>query len=180
MILGFLGAAFTEYIGVHAIFGSFLIGIAVGDSTHLNERTKEIIHQFVTNIFAPLFFVSIGLRVNFIENFNFLIISIILVLSFAGKVLGCGLGAYWSGLNKNDSLIIGFGINTRGTMEIILGIIALEAGLINEQVFVALVIMAIITSLSSAPIMSYLLNKKDISKFSNIISERFILFTNKR
>ena len=180
LILGFLGAAFTEYIGVHAIFGSFLIGIAVGDSTHLNERTKEIIHQFVTNIFAPLFFVSIGLRVNFIENFNFLIISIILVLSFAGKVLGCGLGAYWSGLNKNDSLIIGFGMNSRGTMEIILGIIALEAGLINEQVFVALVIMAIITSLSSAPIMSYLLNKKDISKFSNIISERFILFTDEK
>ncbi|MBK8944855.1 MAG: cation:proton antiporter [Ignavibacteriae bacterium] len=177
LILGFLGAAFTEHIGIHAIFGAFIIGIAIGDSTHLTEHTREIIHQFVTHIFAPLFFVSIGLKVNFIENFDFAIVSVILILSFFGKVIGCGLGAFWSGLNKNDSLIIGFGMNSRGTMEIILGIIALQAGLINEQVFVALVIMALVTSITSAPIMSYFLNKKDKSKFANLISEKNILFT---
>jgi len=104
LILGFLGAAFTEHIGIHAIFGAFIIGIAIGDSTHLKENTREIIHQFVTHIFAPLFFVSIGLKVNFIENFNFAIVVVVLILSFLGKVIGCGLGAYWSGLNKNDSI----------------------------------------------------------------------------
>lgn len=55
LILGFLSAAFTEYIGVHAIFGAFIIGIAIGDSVHLRENTREIIQQFVTNIFAPSF-----------------------------------------------------------------------------------------------------------------------------
>ena len=70
LVLGFAGAAFSEWIGVHAIFGAFIVGIAIGDSAHLKEETREIIQQFVTNIFAPLFFVSIGLRVNFIQNFE--------------------------------------------------------------------------------------------------------------
>ena len=58
----FAAGAFTEAIGIHAILGSFIMGIAFGDSVHLHEKAREIIHQFVTNIFAPLFFVSIGVR----------------------------------------------------------------------------------------------------------------------
>ncbi len=70
LALCFLAAAFTEYIGIHAIFGAFIMGVALGDSEHFSERAKEIVHQFINNIFAPLFFVSIGLRVNFIVNFD--------------------------------------------------------------------------------------------------------------
>ncbi len=156
----FLCAAFTESIGIHAILGAFIAGIAFGDSVHLNEKAREIIHQFVTNIFAPLFFVSIGLSVNFIENFNWLIVVIILVLAYVGKVAGAGIGAYLGGFTKKESLAIGFGMNARGAMEIILGNLALNAGLINETVFVALVIMALVTSLSSAPLMRKFLELK--------------------
>ena len=99
-----------------------------------------------------------------------------MVLSFFGKVIGCGFGAYWSGLNKNDSIIVGFGMNSRGTMEIILGLVALQAGIINDQVFVALVIMALVTSLTSAPIMSYFLAKKEKFKFNNLLDEKNVLF----
>lgn len=178
LILGFLGAAFTEFIGIHAIFGAFIVGIAIGDSVHLKENTRQIIHQFVSNIFAPLFFVSIGLRVNFITNFDIVIVLTILILAFAGKVIGCGFGAYWSGLNKNESLVVGFGMNSRGAMEIILGILALQAGLIHEEVFVGLVIMALFTSISSAPFMSYFLKEKDKTKFKHLLQERFVIFTN--
>lgn len=153
-VLGFLGAAFTEYIGVHAILGAFIIGVAVGDSVHLKESTREIIQQFITNIFAPLFFVSIGLKINFITNFNAGYVVVFLVLAFVTKVVGCSLGAYWGGMSKDQSLAIGFGMNSRGVMEIVLGLLALQYKLINEQVFVALVIMALVTSLSSAPLMS--------------------------
>jgi Kef-type K+ transport system membrane component KefB/mannitol/fructose-specific phosphotransferase system IIA component (Ntr-type) len=158
-ILGFLGAAFTEYLGIHAIFGAFIVGIAIGDSVHLREETREIIYQFVTNIFAPLFFVTIGLKVNFIEHFDFGLVTIFLLLAFLGKVVGCSLGAYWGGVGKYESLAIGFGMNSRGAMEIVLGTLALQAGLIQEKVFVALVIMALVTSISSAPIMSYFIKK---------------------
>lgn len=155
----FLGAVFTEYIGIHAVFGAFLMGIAFGDSEHFTEKSREVLHQFITNIFAPLFFVSIGLRVNFVENFDIVIISIVLLLSYLAKVIGVGLGAHWSGLNKNEALAVSFGMNARGMMEIILGLLALEAGVIEYKMFVALVVMAITTSITSGPLMKIFLKK---------------------
>jgi Kef-type K+ transport system membrane component KefB len=154
-----LCAAFTESINIHAILGAFIAGIAIGDSVHLKEKAREIIHQFVTNFFAPLFFVSIGLKVNFVENFDLAIVLIILVLAYIGKISGASLGAYLGGMSKNKSLAVGFGMNARGAMEIILGTLALNAGLINAPVFVALVVMAIITSLTSGPFIRYFLRE---------------------
>ncbi|HET6228166.1 MAG TPA: cation:proton antiporter [Bacteroidia bacterium] len=148
-----LSAAFTESIHIHAILGAFIAGIAVGDSVHLREQAREIIHQFVTNFFAPLFFVSIGLKVNFIENFDFPIVAIVLVLAFIGKLVGATTGARLGGMSRNHAFAVGFGMNARGAMEIILGTLALNAGLISKPVFVALIIMALITSLSSGPLM---------------------------
>ncbi|HEX2983018.1 MAG TPA: cation:proton antiporter, partial [Ignavibacteriales bacterium] len=170
LALAFLGAAFTEYIGIHAIFGSFIMGIAIGDSAHLKERTRDIVQQFVTNIFAPLFFISIGLRINFILNFDLPLVLLFTIIAVAGKVIGCGLGAYWGGLNKNDSLAVGFGMNSRGAMEIILGLIALQYGVIQEKVFVALVVMALVTSISSPTLMSYVLKKNKKLSLKDILS----------
>ncbi len=175
-ILGLLGAAFTQYIGIHAIFGSFIIGIAIGNSVHLKEEIRENINQFVTNLFAPLFFVSIGLRVNFWTHFDLPLVIIIMVLAFTGKVAGCGLGAYLGGMNKNDSLAVGFGMISTGAMGIILGLIALESGLITEKLYVALVIMAVTTSVSSAPLMNYFINRKKIT-FTGILRPELVFFT---
>src|SRR5688572_8906296 len=160
LALCFLAAAFTEYIGIHAIFGAFIMGVALGDSEHFSERAKEIVHQFINNIFAPLFFVSIGLRVNFFVNFDLLLTLIIIFIAFAGKIVGAGLGAKLGGFNWKESMAAGFGLNARGAMEIILGIIALENGLINEKVFVSLVIMALVTSMTSGPLMKWSLSRK--------------------
>jgi Kef-type K+ transport system membrane component KefB len=154
----FLGAAFTEYIGLHAILGAFIVGIALGDSVHLQEREREIIHQFVTNVFAPLFFVFIGLKVNFIENFDWQLVTLVVFLAMICKVFGASLGAYMGGLTKRESLAVGFGLNARGAMEIILGTLALDAGLIEQKMFVALVVMALLTSMISGPLMKRFLD----------------------
>ncbi len=148
-----LCAAFTESINIHAILGAFIAGIAIGDSVQLREQARDIIHQFVTNFFAPLFFVSIGLKVDFINNFDLGIVLIILVLAYVGKVIGATGGALLGGLSKRNALAVAFGLNARGAMEIILGTLALNAGLISQPIFVALVIMAFITSLTSGPLM---------------------------
>ncbi len=180
LILGFFGAAFTEYFGLHAIFGAFIVGIAIGDSAHLKENTREVIYQFVTNIFAPLFFVSIGLRINLISNFDLVIVLFFIGLAFIGKVVGCSLGAYWGGFNKNDSLAVGFGMNSRGAIQIVLGVLALNSGLINEKIFVAMVIMALVTSLSSAPIMGIFLRKsKRFLSFVQLLKSERVFLTNK-
>lgn len=151
--LCFLGAAFTEYIGLHAILGAFIVGIAFGDSVHLQEREREIIHQFVTNVFAPLFFVSIGFKVNFIENFDWALVILVFFLAVGCKVFGAALGGYLGGLTKRESLAVGFGLNARGAMEIILGTLALNVKLIDDKMFVALVVMALVTSMMSGPLM---------------------------
>ncbi len=151
--LCFLGAAFTEYINLHAILGAFIVGIAFGDSVHLQEREREIIHQFVTNVFAPLFFVSIGFKVNFVENFDWALVLLVFFLAVGCKVFGAALGGYMGGLTKRESLAVGFGLNARGAMEIILGTIALNVKLIDDKMFVALVVMALITSMMSGPLM---------------------------
>ncbi len=156
--LAFLGAAFTEFAGIHAIFGAFIMGIAIGDSVHVTEKTREIVHQFVTNIFAPLFFISVGFKVNFIANFNFQIVVLVFFLAVVCKLLGAGLGALWGGLSKKEALAVGFGMNARGAMEIILATLALQAKLIGEPLFVAIVIMAVLTSIMAGPMLQLLLN----------------------
>ena len=176
LIFGFLGAAFTEYIGIHAIFGAFIIGIAIGDSVHLKIETKETINQFVTNIFAPLFFVSIGLRTNFIAHFNPLVVITLLIIAFTGKVIGSSLGAYLGGTKKNDALLVGFGLNSHGVMEIVLGLLALEVGLIDENLFVALVTMALVTSISSAPLMSIFIKRSIREKSFNFLLDRDLFY----
>jgi Kef-type K+ transport system membrane component KefB len=159
LALCFLGAAFTEYIGIHAVFGAFIVGVALGDSEHLSERAKEIIHQFINNIFAPLFFVAIGLKVNFIANFDIALTMAIIAIAFAGKIIGSGWGTRLGGFTWRESIAASFGMNARGAMEIILGLVALENGLIGERVFVSLVIMALVTSMTSGPLMKWVLKK---------------------
>lgn len=160
LTLALVCSAFTEWVGVHAIFGSFLAGVALGDSSHLRQRTRATIAQFVSFIFAPLFFAGIGLRVNFVTHFDLGLVLLVLVIACMGKVVGCGLGGRLAGMRVRESWALGFGMNARGAMEIILGLLALEYGLISEPLFVALVMMALVTSLISGPAMQHILRLK--------------------
>lgn len=175
-ILGFvfvtalLCAALTEWIGIHAIFGAFLAGIAFGDSKHLTARTRETIEQIVTYIFAPIFFAGVALRVDFYADFDIVLVLIVLIIAIIGKVIGCYLGAKFAGLGKRESWAIGFGMSARGAMEIILGQIALTYGLIEKDLFVAIVIMAIATSVIAGPMMQAALNRKQQKKFADLLS----------
>ncbi|MEM9347009.1 MAG: cation:proton antiporter [Planctomycetota bacterium] len=171
-VLALLCAALTEWIGIHAIFGAFLAGIALGDSKHLTARTRETIEQIVTYIFAPIFFAGVALRIDFINNFDFAIVIIVLVVAIIGKVVGCYFGAKIAGLNKRESWAIGFGMSARGAMEIILGQIALSFGLITEELFVAIVIMAIATSVIAGPLMQKALDRRQQKKFTDLLSSK--------
>ncbi len=156
-----VSAVFTEYLGVRGIFGAFLMGVAIGDSKYFPERLQQILHQFVVNIIAPLFFASIGLRVNFVSNFNVEIVLIILLIACLAKIIGSGVGARMSGLTKNESYVIAFGMNSRGSQEIVLGALALQAKIIDEPVFVGLILMTIVTILMAGPLMKFYLEKQN-------------------
>lgn len=180
-VLGFIftltmaGAAFTEYAGIHAVFGAFVIGIAVGESGHLRKRTSEHIHQIVTNVFAPFFFASIGLRTNFVSNFHLGLTATVVCVACLGKLLGAGWGARLGGMDRTSSLAVGLGMNARGAMEIILGILALQAGLIRENMFVAMVVMALITSLMSAPAIHFLIHRRRKLTLKDTVTAKLFL-----
>ena len=157
VILTLMGAAFTEWIGIHAIFGAFFIGMAVGDSPNLRRRSRYILDQFVANIFSPIFFASIGLKVNFLTHFDGPLVLIILTLACVCKLAGGALGAKWGRMGNREALAVGFAMNSRGAMEIILGLLALERGIISQELFVALVITAIVTSMMGGPMIQLIL-----------------------
>ncbi len=161
ILLALFGAAFTQGIGIHAVFGGFVVGVVVGDARHLKERTRVIVHDFVTNIFAPVFFASLGLRADFVKSFDLRLCVLVFLIASAAKIVGCALGARAGGLRWRPAAAVGFGLNARGAMEIILALLALEAGLLREQMFVALVVMALATSLISGPTMKWMLRGQD-------------------
>ncbi len=175
LILGLLGAAFTEWIGIHAIFGAFIAGVAIGDSSHLRERSRVVIGNFVSFIFAPVFFASIGLKVNFVTHFDFPLVLTVLLTACVCKLAGGAMGARWGGMLPREAWAVGFALNSRGAMEIILGIIALEAGIIRERLFVALIIMAMITSMMSGPSMRLLLRTAKKWRLQDILSSKLFL-----
>ncbi|HPN39242.1 MAG TPA: cation:proton antiporter [Melioribacteraceae bacterium] len=179
IVICLLGSLFTQSIGIHSIFGAFIVGIAVGNSEHFTNEHREIIHQFTAGFFAPLFFVMIGLKVNFIQNFDPILVLFVIFFAFAAKIIGVGIGSYYfAKLNKYESWAISFGLNARGSMAIILGLIALESGVINQEIFVAIVIMAILTSITSGPFLNYFVKFLRNRSIIDLLDKKLIYFTN--
>lgn len=172
LTLAMLSAAFTEWIGIHAIFGSFIAGVAIGDSRHMREHTRVVIDQFVSFIFAPLFFASIGLKVNFVSHFDLGLVLTVLLIACMCKLAGGLLGAKWGGMPRRDAWAVGFAMNARGAMEIVLGLLALEAGIIRQPLFVALVIMAIVTSMMSGPFMKMILQHTKAKRLQDALRSK--------
>lgn len=168
-------AAFTEWLGIHSIFGAFVAGVAIGDSYHLTERTRDTIHQFVTNIFAPIFFASIGLRVDFVEAFDLLTVGAVLSVAITGKLLGSFLGAKLAKTSTRESWAVAFGMTCQGAVGIILGQLAYDAGLITERLLVAIVIMALITSLMSGPAIQKILRTRSKLRLIDMLNDRHVV-----
>jgi len=151
-----LAGAATEALGIHSVFGAFLVGVALSESAYERSRVHETVYQFVVSLMAPIYFVSVGMQANFVANFDPLLVITVVVVACIGKIAGAGLGARLGGMSRHQALAVGFGLNARGAIEIIMASVALEHRLIDERLFVALVVMAVVTSLLSGPAMERL------------------------
>ncbi|MEM9416562.1 MAG: cation:proton antiporter [Planctomycetota bacterium] len=168
-------AALTEWLGIHSIFGAFVAGVAIGDSHHLRQRTRDTIHQFIMNIFAPVFFASIGLRINFIEAFQWDTVLLVCAVALIGKVNGCFLGAKIAKMSNRESWAVGFGMAAQGAVGIILGQLAYQAELISEELMVAIVIMALGTSMLAGPVMQRILQLKTQRHLNQMLTDRHVM-----
>ena len=169
---GLLCAAFTEWLGIHAIFGTFIFGVTIGQCKHIRESTVHTLESFISFIITPIFFASIGLEVNFFTAFDFSVVMIVLIIGTIGKVGGSWLGGRMAGMPHRESLAIGSAMNARGVMEIILGLIAFQAGLISESLFVALVVLALLTSMTSGALVQTILKRSVPVKLVNLLKKK--------
>jgi mannitol/fructose-specific phosphotransferase system IIA component (Ntr-type) len=174
LVGGLACAAFTEWLGIHAIFGAFIFGVALGDSSHLRQHTRTMMEQFVGFIFAPIFFASIGLRVNFLTDFDPWMTLVVIVIGTVGMVGGSMYAARWAGYGKKEAAAIGVSLNARGVMVIILGIIALQTDppIIRNSLFVALVVMELINTASSGFLIQVFIRRPKKVSFRDYISGR--------
>jgi Kef-type K+ transport system membrane component KefB len=160
VLIAFLCAAFTQWIGIHAIFGAFLAGVMIGETGEAINGTRELLRQMVFYIFSPLFFASMGMRANFIIHFDLPLVLGLLTVALIAKFIGACIGAYFGGKQGNQAFMIGFGLIPQGAMGIILAFLALEFSLINETVFVALVCTALVTSIVRGPLIKWALGRE--------------------
>jgi Kef-type K+ transport system membrane component KefB len=163
-VLGALCGAVTQKIGIHALFGFFIAGIMVGGSRALSENVRQVISQMVYAIFVPLFFVNIGLKIDFLKSFDIFLVLLISVIGITGRFLGAWLGVNLTKLPKTNRLSIAVAHTPGGAMEIVVGLLALEYNLITEPIFVAIIFGAVISSVILGPWFSYSIKRrKEIS-----------------
>jgi Kef-type K+ transport system membrane component KefB len=154
-------SSISESLGLHAFLGAFLAGAALGGSDKERNEAHDVIAHFALSFFAPIYFVAMGMTTNFITNFNLQMVVLILVVAYVSKVGAVILGARMAGMPMNREVYaIGFGLNARGATGIILAGVGLANHVIDDQIFVAVAVMALVTSLTAGPIMNALLPSK--------------------
>jgi K+:H+ antiporter len=146
-------AALTESLGHGALMGAFLSGVVMGGTLATSPSRLRELERLVSLVFAPIFFGSLGLRADFIANFDALLVVTVFAIACLGKLVGCGLAARWSGLPQREAWAVGAGMNARGAMEMAMASVALQYQMISPRLFVALVVMALGTSAMSGPLM---------------------------
>lgn len=162
MIAGLLAFAFacawfTETIGIHALFGAFLAGTVMPSSDVVQDFVKERIEPFTSAALLPLFFVFSGLRTQITllnDWWSWVICVAIILVAIVGKLGGSMLMARWTRMTWRDSFAIGVLMNTRGLIELVVLNIGYDLGILSGRIFVMMVIMALVTTFMTSPLLS--------------------------
>lgn len=150
----------TELIGIHALFGAFMAGAIMPDNKDFRHLFVEKVEDIATVVFMPLFFVYTGLRTQIgLLNSVYLweIAGLITLVAIVGKLAGSALASKYVGRQSwRNSLIVGTLMNTRGLMELVAINIGYELNVISSEIFAMLVIMALITTFMTSPMLSFI------------------------
>ena len=138
-------------MGLSAIVGAFIAGVSFESVKVTHSKNFKEGAEYLQVIFASIFFVSLGILadVKAITPEILLFIVILTLVAIFTKVIGCGIPARLMGLNRKDSLIVGFGMAPRGEVAMIVALISLETGIIGQGVYVALVLMSLLTTVAT-------------------------------
>ena len=152
----FIGAMTTYKLGIFAIFGGFMLGVLLHDERELVDIWRDRMGQFVTVFFLPIFFTYTGLRTN-IGGLDTPALwgwcAVVIGLATVGKFCGSYLAARFVGLPKAESKVLGILMNTRALMELIVINVGYDLGVISQNLFTMLVLMAIISTVITSPLL---------------------------
>ncbi len=158
-ITGLICGAITTWIGIHALFGFFIGGILAGESNLVTEHTRHIFSQMVHSVLVPVFFASIALRLDFVGDFDPLLVFFIFFVGVAGRYIGAYIGSRFIKQPHAHSKFISFAHIPGGQMQIVIGMLALQHEVITNPVFVAIVFGAVLSSMLAGPGMSKVLKE---------------------
>ena len=156
-----ISALITEYIGIHAIFGAFLLGAIIPHGSRLAKSLTDKIEDLVVVLLLPAFFAFTGMRtqIGLVSGASqWLMCGALIVVACLGKFGGSTVAARLAGLSMRDAASLGILMNTRGLMELVVLNIGLDLGVVKPTLFAMLVIMAIVTTVATTPIL-HLLNR---------------------
>lgn len=157
-------AWFTDAIGIHAVFGAFILGVATPRGIFARDLQRHLT-PLTANLLLPLFFVYSGLntRIGLVNSFSLWMIALaVLFAACFGKGIACWLAARWNGETQKDSFAIGALMNSRGLMELILLNIGLERHIISPTLFTILVFTAVATTLMASPLFEWVYRKERV------------------
>ncbi len=152
-------AALTEWLGVHALFGAFLSGAIMPRNPALLQQLQARLAGLTLNVLLPLYFASVGLRADVGQIQSgplWLAAGLIIVVAVAGKFGGTALAARYTGMSWREAAGMGALMNTRGLMELVVAGIGLEIGVISSTGFTILVLVAIVTTCMTGPLLDAL------------------------
>ena len=155
----------TEAIGIHAVFGAFLLGAVIPHDCALSRVLTRKMEDLVTVLFLPAFFAFTGMRtqIGLVTGLeDWLICGVIILAATAGKFGGTLLAARLTGLGWRTSSALGILMNTRGLMELIVLNIGLDLGVISPTLFAMMVLMALATTLATTPVLRCLNPRLDL------------------
>ena len=159
LVLVFLSSWATELIGVHALFGAFLFGAVLPKGGGFARGLIDKMEDLVLIVFLPLFFVYSGLRteISLIDSAeSWAVCGVIILVACAGKFGGSALAARLTGLGWREASALGILMNTRGLMELVVLNIGLDLGVISPTVFSMMVMMALVTTFATSPLIRWI------------------------
>lgn len=156
LLILIISSTLTEIIGIHALFGAFMAGVVMSPSIGFRKVMMEKVEDIALVFFLPLFFAFTGLRteIGLINSPALWGVCLLLItVAVAGKLGGCAVAARLVGESWKDSFTIGTLMNTRGLMELVALNIGYEMGVLPPSIFVILVIMALVTTFMTTPLL---------------------------
>lgn len=153
-----ISSGVTEWLGIHALFGSFFAGVIVPKGNGVGEDIRNRLHLPVVTVLIPLFFAYTGLRTNIglISSADMILYGgLVFLVAVAGKFGGSTIAARVMGVSWREATAIGVLMNTRGLMELVILNIGLDIGVLTRPLFSIMVFMAVTTTLMTTPILSW-------------------------